>query len=485
MILYSFFTIPSFMAAAFVIILVSIKRDEYVPIVALTGAIMATGFALISIPQVLEASPITMQMEEWVAPYGITIFGDYLSVFLTNVVAFMGLLVILFSYSYVKSRRTKYYALISLLFAGILGVIHSGDLFNLFVFMELFSIASYGLIAFDKDSRGLEASIKYLIMGSLGTSFYLLGTVFIYGLTGSLNIANVSELLNGMSNPALSVAFGFILTGLGIKAGLVPFHALHIDGYTAAPSPVSAVLAALVTNIGLYVILRIGFIVFSSPAIFLDILLVLGTVSMIVGGIAALRQSNLKRLLAYSGISQVGYIAMSIGLGTSLGLVGGLFHMVNQAVIKGMLFLCAGAIFYLAGTVDLEKLSGALRSDRTLSYSFLIGMLALAGVPLFSGFASKWIIYIATYEVNPLLTVLSVVISAITLAYGLKAYSIIFSGNPGKAPNKTLPIGMRLPLIILSIVIIIMGVLPWIGINMSEMMASSLESAAYISGVHI
>jgi multicomponent Na+:H+ antiporter subunit D len=484
MILYSFFTIPSYMATAFVIILVSLKRDSYVPVVAVTGSLLALGFSLLAIPQLLTATPVVMQMEEWVAPYGITILGDYLSITLTVLISFVALMTMVFSSSFIRERRAKYYALLSLLFAGMSGVVHTGDMFNLFVFMELIGIASYGLIAFPRSRLALEASIKYLIMGSLGTSLLLMGVAFLYGLTGSLNMADIAVRLSGMSSPAVAVALGLILAGLGIKAGLVPFHTLHLDGYTAAPSPVSAVLAALVANTGLYAILRVSFILFSAPFAALQILLWFGAASMVLGAVLALGQSNLKRLLAYSGVSQVGFIAMSVGLGTSLGLLGGLFHMLNQALIKGLLFFCAGAVIYFAGTADLDRLSGALKSDRLLSFSFLAGVLALAGVPLFNGFASKWIIYVASLEVNPALTLLAVVASAITLAYGLKAYSIIFSGNPsGKPVNARLPLSMKIPLIILTMLIIIIGVLPWLGIEIAGLMATGLDSAAYIQGV--
>ncbi len=486
MILYSFFTVPAYMATAFVIILVSLKRDSYVPFVAITGALISLGFSLLAIPQVLPGTPVSMQMEEWVAPYGITIFGDCLSITLACLISIVALMTMIFSSSYIRERRAKYYALLSLLFAGMFGVVHTGDVFNLFVFLELLSIASYGLIAFPRNRSALEASIKYLIMGSLGTSLLLMGVAFLYGLTGSLNMADIAVRLSGMSSPAVAVSFGLILTGLGIKAGLVPFHTLHLDGYTAAPTPVSAVLAALVANIGLYAILRVSFILFSMPFVALQILLWFGVISMVLGAVLALRQSNLKRMLAYSGVSQVGFIAVSVGLGTSLGLVGGLFHMVNQALIEGLLFFCAGAVVYFAKTADLDKLSGALKSDRLLSFSFLIGVLALAGIPLFNGFASKWIIYMAALEVNPALALLAVVVSAITLAYGLKAYSVIFSGNPlGKAVDVRLPLSMKIPLVLLAALIIIIGVLPWIGIGVANLMAGGLDSASYIQEVHI
>jgi multicomponent Na+:H+ antiporter subunit D len=485
MILYSFFGIASFMAASFVIILVSLKKDQYVPYVAITGALMALFFSCVAVPQVLSGGTVTMQMEEWVAPYGITIFGDYLSVFLSLVISFVGFMIMTFSFRFIKERRTKYYALLSLLLAGALGVVNTGDIFNMFVMLELISLSSYGLIAFRRDMPSLEASIKYLIMGSLGTSLLLIGVMLIYGLTGTLNFADISARLIGMESPAVAVAFGAILTGLGIKAGLVPFHTLHLDGFTAAPSPVSAALAGLVANVGLYAILRVTFVIFAAPQIALQILLWLGVISMVLGAVLALRQTNLKRMLAYSGMSQVGFIAMSIGLGTSLGLVGGIFHMINQSIIKGLLFLGAGAVVYFAGTADLDKLSGSIKPDRLLSFSFLVGILGLAGIPLFSGFSSKWIIYIASFEVNPVFTILAVVVSAITLAYGLKAYSAIFSSNPDKAQRQILPFSMKLPLVILAGLIILLGILPWIGIEMAELMILGLDQATYIQGVPI
>ncbi len=485
MILYSFFAIPSFMATAFVIVLVSLKKDEYVPYVAITGAAMALFFSLLSVPQVLSGHPVTMQMEEWIAPFGITIFGDCLSVFLSAVVAMIGLLTIVFSYSYIRERRTKYYALLSLLFAGLFGVIHTGDLFNLFVFVELMSIASYGLVAFNRDNHALEASIKYLIIGSLGTTFFLIGVAFIYGLTGSLNMADVAGRLAGMSGPALTTAFAFMLSGLAIKAGLVPFHTWLPDAHPAAPSPVSAVLSGLMIGVSVYALMRVGYVVFSAPALFLNMLLVLGSASMLVGGVAALRQSNLKRMLAYSSVSQMGYIAFALGLGTALGVTGGIFHLVNQSVIKGLLFLCSGVIIYNAGTCDFDRLSGMFSSSRLLSFSFLAGVLALAGVPLSSGFASKWLIYAASYEVNPFLTLLAVMVSAITLAYGIKAYSMIFSRSSRKSERISFPLSMKIPLAILAVIILLMGIFPWTGIWMSELMAAGLDSASYIEGVPV
>jgi multicomponent Na+:H+ antiporter subunit D len=484
--LLSFFAIPSYMATAFVITLVSLKKDEYVPYVAVTGAFMAMVFSFLAIPSVIDGSPVAMQMEEWVAPYGITIYGDFLSVGLSCLVSFMGVLIFAFSYRYVQERRTKYFALLSLLFAGLIGVIHTGDMFNLFVFTEIMSIASYGLVAFKKDGPSLEASIKYLIMGSIGTSLMLIGIAFLYGLTGSLNMADISLAVSGMSNPALAVSFGFLLAGLLVKAGLVPFHAWLIDAHPAAPSPVSAVLSGLMINVGFYAIMRVGLVVYSNPQALSSILLVAGPLSMVIGSVAALRQPNLKRMLAYSSISQMGYIAMALGLGTSLGLVGAMFHVINQVVIKGLLFLCSGALIYTAGSADFSELSGRIVPGKALSWSFLIGVLGLAGVPLFSGFSSKLVIYAATLDVSPVLTVLSVLVSAITLAYGLKAYSLIFGSNPSSGVRaKPLPRTMTIPLLILAAIIIILGVLPWIGLDISSMMAAGLDRALYIQGVHI
>jgi multicomponent Na+:H+ antiporter subunit D len=483
MILFSFFAIPAYMATAFVIVLVSLKKDEYVPFVAVTGALMALCFSILSVPQVLTASPITMQMGEWVAPYGITIHGDALSAILSVIISLVGILSLLFSYRFINERRTKYYSLLSLLFAGALGVVHTGDVFNLFVFIELLSIASYSLISFYRNRSSLEASIKYLIMGSIGTSFLLIGIALLYGLTGTLNMADMASRLP--SGPTVSIAFGMILAGLGIKAGFIPFHTLHVDGYSAAPSTVSAVLSTVVANVGIYAILRITFVVFSRPYAALHVLLWLGLFSMLLGAVMALRQDNLKRLLAYSGVSQVGFIIMSIGLGTLTGLIGGLLHMINQIIIESLLFLCIGVVVYLSGTSKLSELSGKLGKDRLLSFSFLAGVLALAGVPMFNGFTSKWIIYVATLEVNPILTVFAVMASVITLAYGIKAYSVLFSGNPEKSARIVIPRSMSIPMVVLVALIILIGVLPLIDIDVATMMASGLDSVLYIQGVSV
>jgi len=483
MMIFSFFAIPAFMATSFVIVLVSLKKDEYVPFVALTGCLMALTFSLLGMGQVIADSPITMQMEEWVAPYGITIYADFLSVTLATLTSFTATMIVIFSFRYIRGRRTKYYALLSLMFAGVLGVIHTGDVFNMFVFIELVSIATYGLIAFRKNAISLEASIKYLIMGSLGTSLLLIGIALLYSITGTLNFADLAIRIPEITNPALAISFGLMFSGLAIKVGLVPFHTLHLDGYQAAPAPISAVLAAVVANVGVYAILRVAFIIFDAPGAFFNIMLILGVVSMMLGSVLALRQDNLKRMLAYSGVSQVGFVAMSVGLGTMLGLAGGLFHMLNIFLIESLLFLSAGAVIYVTKTSDLSKISGRMAKDNVLSFAFLTGVLALAGIPLFSGFASKWIIYMATLEVSPALTIITVISSALTLAYGLKAYSVIFSGSRAGGRLVKVPMSMKLPLIIFSLLIILIGLLPWIGGYAAANMAVGLDNLIYIAGV--
>ena len=240
----------------------------------------------------------------------------------------------------------------------------------------------------------------------------------------------------------------------------------------------------MTTNTGIYAILRIVFIMLSSHSALLWFLVFIGTLSMVAGAFLALVQTNLKRLLGYSSISQMGYIAMSIGLGTNLGLSGGILHIINQAIIKGLLFLCAAFIVYQTKTDNLYEISGHFKFQPVVTYSFLIGGLSLVGLPLFNGFVSKWVIYMATLQVNPILTVLSLMVTVITLAYVLKAFYLIFLGNVKLAADeKRIPKTMKIPMIILVILILILGIIPEATIKLSEAMVLSLERAQYITEV--
>jgi proton-translocating NADH-quinone oxidoreductase chain N len=481
--IFSFYSIPVLVAVALIIPVIGMKKKQLTPYLGIFGSAATVILTLATIPFVLKDKVLFMQMGRWQAPFGITVAVDTLSILIIGLISIIGFFTILYSVKYIKERQSEYYALLCILLAGLLGMAHTGDMFNLFVFMELTSISAYALTAFRRDSKAFEASIKYLIIGSLGTSLYLLGVSFLYAATGTLNMADLAVRLGSIGSSTIPIAMGLVLAGLGIKLGLVPFHAWLPDAYTAAPSPIAAIFSGAVGTTAMYAVLRVVFTVFVSPDI-MSVLLLLGAASMAVGAVMALMQTDLKRLLAYSSISQIGYVALALGIGSYWGDIGGVFHLMNQTFIKGLLFLSAGIIIMHSGTGDMDMIGRSVRFSPVLKYTFLIGILSLGGVPLFSGFSSKWIIYIATFEYFPLLTVFAGVVSALTLGYCFKAYYLVFLKNPlPKARIHRIPASVKIPLITLAAVCLLFGVLPQLGVEISSLAVLGLNNNLYIKAV--
>lgn len=483
--LYSFYSLMTMLIAAFLIPIAGLKRERLIPHIAVAASMLSMAFSLVTVPYVLEDGVITHQMEDWPAPFGITIAVDGFSMLLILMVTVIGFLVTLFSFRFIKKKRTIYYSVLCLLQVGLLGIAHTGDLFNLFVFLEIMSLSSYILASYYKNVLAIEGAIKYLMIGSFGTSVFLLGVALLYGLTGTLNMADLAVKISSANSPIVPLSLGMLIAGLGIKAAIFPFHAWKPDVVSVMPASVGAMFSALSTSIGVYAILRIIFTVFSGyTAAVYYMLIGLGAITMVLGALLAIQQRNLLRLLAYSAISQVGYIFMAFGVGgfNPLGLQAGVLHLFNVAIFETLLFLVAGAVMHKAGTYDMEKLGGMARFSPLLAYAFLAGMFANAGVPLFNGFVSKWMIYMVTLETFPPLTVLAVVVSVITLMYGLKAYSVVFLGNKPVKPGRTFR-SMLLPILILAAACVIFGVLPQLGTGMAEYVARSFNNAQYISVV--
>lgn len=428
-----------------------------------------------------------------IPPWGINLAIDGLNILAALIVAGISSLVAIYSFIFMRSDGLgKYYTLFLLLTAGMMGVALTGDIFNLYVFFEIMSIASYALVSFYRSGKSIEASMKYIIMGTVGTSFILLGIALLYGFTGTLNIADLAGRLaminaNTAGTPLIVMgALGLFITGFGIKIGMIPLHAWLPDAYQSAPSSVSSILAGGTAVIGVYALVRVSYLLFGALSIG-TLFVGLGLVSMIVGALMALVQKDLKRLLAYSGISQMGYILLGVGMGTALGIQGGLFHMMNNAIYKALLFLCAGAIIYRVGTSNLNKLGGLGTKMPVTTITFIIGALAISGVPPFNGFASKWTIYVAGFDAgHPLYTIIAVTISALTLAYFLKAINSIFLGQgPKELENiKEVPTIMLFPMVMLAVLCITFGILPHLGIDIVTPAQTALTSRLdYIQAV--
>ncbi len=473
------------LVAAFVMPLISIKRERYVPYIAVAATLMALAMAIPTIPAVLESGMVMHQMEDWPAPAGITIAVDGIGMVAVMMVSFIGAIVSCFSFRFIKRRKMEYYSLLCLLLAGLMGIAHTGDIFNMFVFLEIVGLSSYLLTAYYKSTRSIEASIKFLIIGSFSTSMFLLGTLLLYGTTGTLNMADLAVKLAGISSPVIPICMGLLITGLGIKAVIFPFYAWKPDAVSAAPATVGAVLSSASAFIGIFAVMRILFTVFTGYGQAVYWLFIgLGMVTMLIGSLLAVHQRSLLRLLAYSAISQTGYVFVALGIGGFVpdGLNAAVFHMINIALIEALLFLSAGAVIHKTGTDDMSRISGMSGISKTLSLCFLVGVLANAGIPFLNGFASKWMIYVTALAVSPLITAFAAVISVIALMYGVRAYSVVFLG-PSEHRRSRLPKSMLLPIVVLAAACIILGVAPHLGMQLAEFASGSLNNIPYIANV--
>ncbi len=410
--------------------------------------------------------PLIYKVGGWAPPIGIPLVVDSLTAFMLLIVNFISFMINLYSVNYMEkfTAKSKFYTLFLLMVGGMNGVVISGDIFNLFVFFELASIASYALVAFGSRAEEMEASFKYMAMSAMGSLFILLGIVFLYSNASTLNMAHLSEVISnqGINKTVIFSSILFIL-GFGIKSAIVPFHAWLADAHPAAPAPISAMLSGiLIKSLGIYSLCRIFYNVLGVTTSFLSLLMFLGAVSIIVGGLLALGQSDLKRMLAYSSISQVGYIILGLGIGTPMAILGALFHLFNHSIFKSLLFLNSGAVEYATGTRDLEKLGGLREKMPITANTSLIASMGISGIPPFNGFFSKLLIIFACIKSGYIgYGIWAIIGSVLTISYFMKFQKSAFFGPAPKELESTreVPFLMQTSMVILSIVCIFSGVI--------------------------
>ena len=425
--------------------------------------------------------PLSLFVGGWggqeAGPLGIQMIFDGLSKLLAVTINLVALVSLLFAGAYMR-RFTKVWlftALLLLMTAAMNGVVLAGDLFNLFVFLEIAAIASYALVGFGCEAEELEAAFKYLVLGTVGSALILLGVAILYSLTGHLNMAKVAALLPkvGSNGPAVLLAAAALLSGLALKAAMVPFHAWLPDAHPSAPAPISAMLSGvLIKASGVYAMARIVFNVLGPTPQYAGILIALGLLSMIVGMLLALGQWDLKRLLAYSSISQAGYIVLALGVAAEvlsrsppdravagLCLLGGLFHLFNHAAFKGLLFLSSGSIEQATGTRQLKQMGGLARQMPVTGFCCRVGALSIAGVPPFNGFFSKIIIIIALALAGRLiLCAVAVGVAVGTLLMYVKVQRYVLEGAPTqRAPVRESAWPMGVGMAILAVVCVLGG----------------------------
>jgi multicomponent Na+:H+ antiporter subunit D len=468
------------------------KRRKAMDAYAFAVSLFAESSAAITFYNVFfatDAHTIVYKFGGWVPPIGIIYEVDNLNALLGLLTASIMLLIIAYSALYMQGKRIEwYYTLLLGLETGLLGVLYTGDAFNLFVMVEVTSISLYGLIAFYRtEGEAVDSALKYALLGAVGTTFYFIALIFYYASYGTLNMADLASKAGGLSFPYSGSPYGSILTGTAValaltiwaftfKAALFPNHFWLPDAHSAAPAPVSAALSALVVSNGAYVIIRYLYTIFGKaaispspfpftalispagfPAVFFDslklILIILGCASAIIASLLMLLQKNVKRVIAYSTIFHMGLIFMGIGLGTDLALKAAIFHIVNHAVAKSLLFISMGILASYAGSRRIDKLAGVGRYAPVTFATFLIGVLAIEGLPPFNGFMSKFMLYSAYLEAG--LAPLTIVIIVSTAIAMMAWVRILFSAWLRK-PDRTFEKPKEFPVVIVPIILAVL-----------------------------
>lgn len=417
---------------------------------------------------------------------------DMLSIFMALIYVMIGLLAAFYSIRYMEHETglTVYYTLLLGMVAGMIGVAFAGDFFTLFVFWELMSLTSYALVAFRKERWApIEAGFKYLIMSAAGGATILLAMSFLYGMTGTLNFASLAANLTAAApNEWLYVILVLIFVGFGVKAAIVPFHTWLPDAHPEAPAPISALLSAALVQTGAYALIRILLLLFGSMQVAWQMtLVVFAVLTMFVGNLMALLQDDIKRLFAFSTIAQMGYILFGFSIATQQGLTASLFHIMNHAIMKSLLFLCAGAFIHQVGTRNLSKLEGIRRTMPVTSMLLAIGAVAIAAIPPLNGFWSEWMIVLAGIEAGVLtFSALMIINILISVAYYLRLIFIIVLKEPTPVSEEATeaPISMLIPIIILAALCIIIGIYPGPFITWAEGAAkAALNLLEYVHSV--
>jgi len=430
---------------------------------------------------------------------------DGMAVFMGVLISVVALSSVIYSMAYVKryTGLDKYFTLLLLVLAANYGMVLTGDIFNLFVWFEISSISLSALTAF-KANRGesFEGAAKYLMYSTVAGLLLLVAIGLLYGQYGHLNIKFLSSAIGGNTSMMMvdKIALGLMVTVFALKAGSVPMHMATPDAYGEAPAPITAMFVTA-SQAGLYAVFRTGFTLYGSNLtvtgetlhILGYILVVLGILSMFVGVTMALVQKDIKRLMAYHAISQTGYMLLGVGVGLAVldtaqfaeygrtAMTGGIFHIFNHALYKGLLFLTAGAIIYRTGTKDLNKMGGLGRDMKLTALFFIIGALAIAGIPPMNGFASKLLIYESVFKFNPIVGAIAMLVSLLTLASFVKVFYSVFMG-PRRSEFKggEVPATMLIGMAILGGVILVFSIFP--SLVVTSLVDPAVNALTHIEG---
>ena len=447
--------------------------------------IIATLFSVSSLVRVLTLGPYVYHFGLWNPAIGVEFVVDEFSAAMCVLVMALSTLVIFYSYSDIEHEiRPRlvagYYTLIFLMLFSMIGMIFTNDLFNLYVFMEILSLTSCGIVSIKRKKENILASMKYLILGTIGSVSILMGIAFLYMVTGTLNMSMNYELIQHaweIYPRNILVALGFMMTGFGIKAAVFPLHTWLPDAHSTAPTPSSALLSGLVVKIYIFAAIKMMYRVIGMEIIRqVDIPLFMtyfAMVGMIMGSIFAIGQKDIKRMLAYSSVAQIGYIVLGIGLATQRGLSVALFHVVTHALMKTALFLSAGAVIYRTGKRNVAEMEGIGYQMPISMIVFSIGALGMIGIPGINGFMSKWYLSFAVLEADrPLVLLVILVSSFLNAVYYMPIIISAFLRESKERENvlrkDDLPVMMTGPMVVIAFLCILFGFFPQLVMNVTE-----------------
>lgn len=493
--------VPILMSALMIFLRSNANVQKWLNI-SVTFAMML--ISIILLLQVWNGGIQVYEVGEW-GKYGIVLVADLLSsgmVVLSSLVSFLALL---YSLDYIEGRslNSTYHSLFNLLVAGLNGTFLTGDIFNMFVFFEILLLSSCGLIIANekggvtKSSDKMEATFKYLILNMIGSIVLLIAVASLYATVGTLNMADLSVKISAMTAAGTlpwhiyAIALLFIVV-FGNKAAIFPMHYWLPDVHPTAPSPISAMLSGVMIKVGAYGILRVFFLIFRDALFLLQpIIILLALVTIIIGAVSAVGQNDVKRLLAYSSVSQIGYVFLGIGIGSVYALTAALVYLVNHAIAKSMLFLTSGGIIHHAGTRDMRQMGGMNKTTPVMSVAFLIGAMSIAGLPPMGGFMAKFILFDAGLRAEYYIPIaIALFFAVFTLFYMFRAWLLMFWGETrdvgeyGEYSSHKPSLMIVLPIVTLAALAFIFGIYAEPLIALAQAIAEQLiDPQPYIDAV--
>lgn len=460
---------------------------------AAAAGLLASAVALLA--EVLSGGMVVGQMGSWPAPFGITFVVDHLSAAMLVITGLMGLAVAVYAMGPGARERDRagFQPLFHALLAGVAGAFSTGDLFNLYVWFEVMLIASFGLLVLDRTREQLDGGVRYVLLNLVGTTFFLLAIGLVYGLTGTLNFADLARVAPAVEDAgALAAAGALLLVSFGAKSAVFPLFNWLPASYHAASMPVAAIFAALLTKVGVYAILRVFSLVFAHEhALFGPVVAAVAMATMVVGVLGAAAQGDVRRILSFHIISQIGYMLVGLALMTPLALAGSILYIIHHIVVKANLFLVAGAVRRAGGSFALARLGGLWAARPLLGLAFLVPALSLAGIPPLSGFWGKLVVVRAGFEAEAhLLAGVALAVGLLTLYSMVKIWNEAFwKAAPGDTPAPAAwGAGERLatfaPIAALCLVTLTIGLWtePFAAFSLAAA-ESLLDRAAYIEAV--